>query len=91
MNYKRIPPTRHVLLAAVAACLALPAAAVPGDAADLAFSAARDAFRKGERVRLGRQVEALRGHPLQAWAEYWVQRLRLDEGDSSGVTDYLAR
>jgi soluble lytic murein transglycosylase len=42
-------------------------------------------------VRLARQVEALQGHPLQAWAEYWSLRLKLDDGDASGVADYLAR
>jgi len=51
----------------------------------------RDAFRNGERVRLGRQVDALQGHPLQPWAEYWALRLRLDDGDPSGVPDYLNR
>jgi hypothetical protein len=58
---------------------------------DAAFLLARDAFRNGERVRLGRQLEALQGHPLQPWAEYWSLRLRLDDGDASGVPDYLNR
>jgi soluble lytic murein transglycosylase len=66
----------------------VPAVADRGDAA---FLSAREAFRNGERVRLGRQVEALRGHPLQPWAEYWILRLRLDDGDASGVPDYLNR
>ncbi|MDP2133290.1 MAG: transglycosylase SLT domain-containing protein [Sulfuritalea sp.] len=66
----------------------MPAFADRGDAALLL---ARDAFRNGERVRLGRQIEALQGHPLQPWAEYWALRLRLDDGDASGVAEYLNR
>ena len=58
---------------------------------DATFLSAREAFRTGERVRLGRQVDALQGHPLQAWAEYWALRLRLDDGDTSGLADYLGR
>jgi len=61
------------------------------DRGDAAFLSARDAFRNGERVRLGRQVAALQGHPLHPWAEYWALRLRLDDGDASGVADYLGR
>lgn len=57
----------------------------------MAFLSARDAFRNGERVRLGRQQEALQGHPLQPWVEYWSLRLRLDDGDDGGVADYLSR
>ena len=70
------------------AVLSPPAFADKGDAV---FLSAREAFRNGERVRLGRQVEALQGHPLQPWAEYWALRLRLDDGDASGVADYLNR
>ena len=81
----RIAGTAAVVLGAV---LPLPALADKGDAA---FLFAREAFRNGERVRLGRQVEALQGHPLQPWAEYWALRLRLDDGDASGVADYLNR
>ena len=73
---------------APAQCASLGAFADRGDAA---FLSAREAFRNGERVRLGRQIVALQGHPLQAWAEYWALRLRLDDGDESGVAEYLIR
>ena len=94
MNYNPKPamsPSRIALVAAFAVATVvapLPALAERGDAA---FLAAREAFRNGERVRLGRQIEALQGHPLHAWAEYWALRLRLDDGDASGVQDYLSR
>jgi len=94
MNYNPKPAkhlSRHagrVAIALLAVAVMAPAFADRGDAA---FLSAREAFRNGERVRLGRQVDLLKGHPLQPWAEYWAQRLRLDDGDDSGVAEYLAR
>ena len=89
-HYKR--PSRLWRAAMLLACglVVLPAPTL-ADRGELAFLAARDAFRNGERVRLARQVDALQGHPLQAWAEYWALRLKLEDGDASGVTDYLGR
>jgi len=104
MNYKRKPylSLQRIFLAIFAASVALLAVALPAPAlsapsttqverGDAAFLLARDAFRNGERVRLGRQLALLQGHPLQPWAEYWSLRLRLDDGDASGVPDYLNR
>jgi hypothetical protein len=91
MNYKRNPLVRRGALTLLALFVALPAEAAPAERGDLAFLNARDAFRNGERVRLARQVDALQGHPLQAWAEYWALRLKLDDGDAVGIADYLAR
>ncbi len=94
MNYNRKPALSLSRIARVAA-LSLAVAMTPlltlADPGDAAFLSAREAFRNGERVRLAHQLEALQGHPLHAWAEYWSWRLRLDEGDASGVQDYLAR
>ena len=64
------------------------AAANPGD--DKVMSA-RDAFRHGERVRLGKSLDALRGHELQPWVEYWQLRLRIEDGQTEDVPDFLAR
>lgn len=100
MNYRRKPA--FLLLRIFPAVFALLAVAVPGRAVcapaamsvergDAAFLLARDAFRNGERVRLGRQVALLQGHPLQPWAEYWSLRLQLDDNDAGGVPDYLNR
>ncbi len=100
MNYKRKPsPSLLRIFPAVCVLLAFalpaPALAVPSatqvERGDAAFLLARDAFRNGERVRLGRQLALLQGHPLQAWAEYWSLRLRLDDGDAGGIPDYLNR
>jgi soluble lytic murein transglycosylase len=101
MNYNPKPAVsqfRIALVAAFAIAVAVasaPALCVPSatlaDRGDAAFLSARDAFRNGERVRLGRQMAALQGHPLHAWAEYWALRMHLDDGDASGIPDYLSR
>jgi soluble lytic murein transglycosylase len=94
MNYNLKPAMsrlRIVLAALATAAAAVVSAPTLADRGDAAFLLARDAFRNGEQVRLGRQMAALEGHPLQAWAEYWALRLRLEDGDGSGVADYLAR
>ena len=71
---------------------------LPGDDKVLA---AREAFRNGERVKLGRQLDALRSlggasgaagqHELQPWVEYWYLLQRLEEGNSDEVKEFLAR
>ena len=94
MNYNPKPAmslSRIALVAAFSAAVAVAPVPALADRGDAAFLSAREAFRSGERVRLGRQMEALQGHPLHAWAEYWALRLRLDDGDASGVPDYLSR
>lgn len=94
MNYNPKPVmslSRIALLGVFSLVVAVAPAPTFADRGDAAFLAAREAFRNGERVRLGRQMELLRGHPLQAWAEYWALRLRLDDGDASAVADYLGR
>ena len=94
MNYNPKPVMtrfRIALVAAFSIIVVLVPAPAFADRGDAAFLSAREAFRNGERVRLGRQVEALQGHPLQAWAEYWGLRLRLDDGDTGGVAEYLGR
>jgi soluble lytic murein transglycosylase len=94
MNYNPKPAmslSRIALVAALFGLAAVAPAPAVAERGDVAFVSAREAYRNGERVRLGRQLEALQGHPLHAWAEYWLLRLRLDDGDATGVTDYLSR
>ena len=100
MNYK-LKPAMHLArqaLTALALLAALASAPVlcaprgdPAERGDAAFLVARDAWRDGERVRLARQLDALQGHALQPWAEYWALRQRLEDGDATGVADYLNR
>jgi soluble lytic murein transglycosylase len=55
------------------------------------FLQARDAYKAGERVRLARLAEALGDHELRPWADYWRLRLKLEDGSSDGVFDFLER
>lgn len=67
------------------------AAAKASAEGDRAFLVARDAFRQGERVRLARVAQALHGHELAPWVEYWLLRQRLEEDAAEGVHDFLVR
>jgi soluble lytic murein transglycosylase len=55
------------------------------------FMEAREAWRRSEPVRLARASARLEGHPLKAWADYWLLRLRLEADDDGGVPTFLAR
>ena len=59
--------------------------------ADDRFMSAREAFRKGERMRLAQDVVALRGDELLPWAEYWQLRLKIDDAQTDGVPAFLDR
>ena len=53
--------------------------------------AARDAVQRGDRAKLSKQLEAVRGHPLEPYVEYWLLRLRLEEAGSTELRDFLSR
>ena len=76
---------------ALALLLSLPAWAQPGHPEDAAFSQAREAFSRGERVRLAKAVAALKTHPLTPWAQYFQLVLRLQDDSDAGVTEFLAQ
>jgi soluble lytic murein transglycosylase len=73
--------------------LAAIAAAANGSAGDAEarFVAARDAYRAGEQVRLGKIADSLRGHELAPWVEHWQLRLKLETNSAVGVKDFLDR
>lgn len=75
----------------LALCLALPAFALPGHPEDAAFTAAREAFAKGDRARLANASSRLQSHPLVPWVQYFELKLRLDNGADTGVTAFLDR
>ena len=58
---------------------------------DDVFLSAREAFRNGERVRLAKNLEALRGNELQPWAEYWQLRLKIEDSQTDEVAGFLSR
>jgi soluble lytic murein transglycosylase len=59
--------------------------------AESRFMEARDAFRAGERVHLTRLADSLRGSEFAPWVEHWQLRLRIEEGGSEGVREFLDR
>ncbi|HEX8963908.1 MAG TPA: transglycosylase SLT domain-containing protein [Rhodocyclaceae bacterium] len=69
----------------------VPLLAFANPSAEDQFLAAREAFRNGERARLARSVEALKGNELEPWAEYWQLRLKLEDNQADGVPAFLAR
>jgi soluble lytic murein transglycosylase len=75
--------------------ISLPAWAPLGHAAghpeDATFLLARDAFSKGERVKLTRATASLKTHPLLPWATYFQLNQRLDDGSDAGVTEFLGQ
>jgi soluble lytic murein transglycosylase len=69
--------------------LALLGHASPGDST---FLATKEAFRVGDANRVSKGLESLRGHDLEAWAEYYQLRMHLEEdGAEFALRDYLAR
>ena len=88
MSLKLYPIARLVLAWALA--VALTATAAPKDL-ETRFMEAHDAFQAGERVRLARLAEGLRGSEYAPWVEHWQLRLRLEEDSSEGVPQFLER
>jgi soluble lytic murein transglycosylase len=79
------------LAAALALALTSLACAKSDDDAGARFMTARDAFRAGERVRLAKIGESLRGTEFSPWVEHWQLRLRLEDESSDGVAEFLER
>ena len=75
-------------LLVVVLLLPLLAFAAPGDDR---FLAAREAFRVGETAKLARLADDLQGNDLEPWVRYWLLRLKLNNDDDAGVTDFLTR
>ena len=75
----------------LALMVTLPAWAQPGHPEDAVFSQAREAFARGERVRLAKAVTGLKTHPLAPWAQYFQLTLRLQDDSDAGVADFLAQ
>jgi soluble lytic murein transglycosylase len=82
---------QHCLRGGLMLTLALPAWAAPSHPEDAAFVSARDAFTRGERVKLARALANLKSHPLAPWAEYFQLVQRLEDGSDSGVADFIDR
>jgi soluble lytic murein transglycosylase len=80
---------RRAALPAVAAAMLMSTGHAGATVAEERFLQARDAYKAGERVRLGRLSEALADHELRPWVDYWRLRLRLEDGGAEGVAEFL--
>jgi len=73
-----------IALAFATACAAAPKA-------DEDFLRAYDAFRVGDAVRLARLAAQLKGHPLEAYLDYWQLKLLIESAQAPEVQGYFAR
>lgn len=55
------------------------------------FLQAREAFRRGDAVRLDQLAVTLREHDLSAYLEYYQLKMRMAENDASAIEAFLAR
>jgi len=55
------------------------------------FLAAREAFRVGDAVKLGRAAKSLGGYVLEPYVDYWRLKLRLESAGADEVQALLAR
>ena len=79
------------LCAVWAAFLLLCAAPARGADGDDALLRAYDAFQEGNSAKLERQAEAIRGHPLEAYYDFWRLALRIEVADAPEVHRFLSR
>ncbi|GAB2180790.1 lytic transglycosylase domain-containing protein [Denitratisoma sp. agr-D3] len=72
--------------------LAIGAVLARADQGDSTFLALKESFRVGDAPRVAKGLEALRGHELEPWAEYYLLRMRLEEDGMEGaLRSYLDR
>lgn len=79
------------IFAVMLAALPFTVFAAASTSQDKALIAARDAFLAGDRVKLARHAEKIRGHALDMYVIFWRLRLRLEEADPAELSDFLAR
>ena len=58
---------------------------------DADFLAAKTAFEKGDRAKLGALADKLHGHTLEPYVEYWRLKLAIDDATPASIRDYLDR
>ena len=59
--------------------------------ADEALLDMQQAFKRGDRARLGELLPRVRGHALEGWAAYWELKSRLDEASAQEVQSFFQR
>lgn len=81
----------RAIFTAILVALPIAASAAGDSSQEKALLAARDAFLAGDKAKLARQAEKIRGHALDSYAAFWRLQLRLEEADPAEVKDFLAR
>jgi soluble lytic murein transglycosylase len=66
-------------------------AAANGTSTDRAVLAGYDAFRRGSPIQLEKHAEALRGHVLEPYADYWRLKLQLEDAGQEDVSAFFAQ
>ncbi|MGB7501506.1 MAG: transglycosylase SLT domain-containing protein [Azonexus sp.] len=61
------------------------------ESGDSTYLAARDAFRAGDRAKLGRAAEQIGNHELAPYVENYQLRMNIDQGDSAAMRAFLER
>jgi soluble lytic murein transglycosylase len=61
------------------------------ESGDSTYLAARDAFRAGDRAKLGRAAEQIGNHELAPYVENYQLRMNIDQGDSTAMRAFLER
>jgi len=82
-------PSMCALFVAILVAFPLPVSAGGGVSQDKALLAARDAFFAGDRAKLARQAEKIRGHVLESYVGFWQLRLRLEETAPGELREFL--
>ena len=81
----------RAIFMAILVALPVAASAAGGPSQERALLAAHDAFLAGDRAKLARHAEKIRGHALDSYVAFWRLRLRLEEADPGELRDFLAR
>ena len=81
----------RAIFTAILVALPIAASAAGGPSQDRALLAAHDAFLAGDKAKLARHAEKIRGHTLDSYVTFWRLRLRLEEADPGELRDFLAR
>ncbi|MEK7242937.1 MAG: hypothetical protein AAB112_02040, partial [Thermodesulfobacteriota bacterium] len=81
----------RAIFTAILVALPIAAAAAGGPSQDRALLAAHDAFLAGDKAKLARHAEKIRGHTLDSYVTFWRLRLRLEEANPGELRDFLAR
>jgi len=82
---------RHAARPIAAACVAWLCAGSVSAQSDAEFLKAKDAFDRGDRVKLDALAAGLGGHLLAPYVTYWQVKLKLDDVDYDTIRAFLSQ